>query len=476
MTEVKIDNKTKRTDLTEGPILSKMILFALPIIATSILQQAFNTADMAILGRFVGETAYAAVGSTSTIVGLFIEFFLGFSIGANVVISRFVGNKNAEQTSKAVHTSLCFALLCGILIAIMGIALIQPLLVLTKVPTELAKDATIYLSIYFAGMPIYMLYNFASATFRSVGKTKLPLYCLTIGGVLNVALNVLFVTVFSMKVEGVAIATVLSNVLSLILMLIALKREREDIRFSIKKCKIDKSILGSVIKIGLPSGLLGSVFSISNLCVQSAVNSLGTKVISASSSASNVEIYVQYVGNAFAQTCATFISQNLGAKKQDRCKKIVVTALGVCIAITFVLSIGVYLLSSTILKIFTTDEVVISFARQRMRYTLLFKCVQSVMDIMVGVLQGYGKTFIPASISLIGVCGFRLVWIFTLFNLNPSVDSLFIIYPITWAIASICDVVYFIVCYNKTKREQLTQLQNEQNQISQSQAEMGESV
>ena len=258
---------------------------------------------------------------------------------SGVVISRFIGTRDSEKTSKAVHTSIVFALICGVSIALLGEALIAPLLKLTYVLSELMADAALYLRIYFAGMPLYMLYNFTASVFRSAGKTQIPLYCLTAGGALNVALNVLFVMVFSMKVEGVAIATVIANGFSFILLILALRRERDDIRFSVRKCRMDKSIVFSIVKIGLPSGLLGSVFSVSNLCVQSAVNSLGSKVILASSSASNIEIYVQYVGNAFAQAGATFISQNLGAKDHDRCKRTALTALSVCVSATLVIAV-----------------------------------------------------------------------------------------------------------------------------------------
>ena len=445
--------RIKRENLTEGSIFKLMIAFVLPVFATSVLQQAFNTADMMILGRFVGDEAYAAVGSTSTIVGLFIEFFLGFSIGANVVISRFIGNGNAEKSSKAVHSSLMLALICGSFIALMGMSLTEPMLRLTHVPEELVEDATLYLRIYFAGMPFYMLYNFAAAVFRSVGKTRLPLFCLTVGGALNVVLNAFFVLVLSRGVDGVAMATVISNAVSFVLLIGALRRERDDIRFYFGRCRIDKSILWSIIRIGLPSGFLGSVFSISNLCIQSVVNSLGTKVIAASSSAANIEIYMQYIGNAFAQACATMVSQNLGAGKIDRCKRTLATALSVCMSVTFVISVVVYILSPYLVKIFTLDETVIMYARRRMIYTLLFKVVQCVMDVTVGALQGYGRTLVPASVSMIGVCGLRLLWIFTVFPMFRSVDALFIVYPITWAIASVCDLIYFAVCYKKSKQE-----------------------
>lgn len=423
--------------------MKKLIFFILPLMATSALQQVFNTADMVIVRWFVGEIAYAAVASTGTLIGLFIELFLGFSIGANVVIARCIGEKDCEKTSRAVHTALTFALLGGLVLGAIGLALTNPLLRLTKVPDELMRDAALYLRIYFAGIPIYLLYNFGAAVFRSTGKNKIPLVCLSIGGVLNVLLNLLFTTAFRMGVAGVAVATVLANAVSLTLLLLVLHRESEDIRFDFKKCKADPTILKSILRIGLPSGLLGSIFSISNICVQTAINSLGTQMITASSSAGNIEIYVQYPGNAFAQGCTTMIGQCCGAKKWDRCKQIFYTALPVCMSVTFLISLVVYLLSGSVLRIFTTDPEILALAKERMQFTLLFKCLQCAMDISVGTMQGYGKTTVPACISLIGVCGLRLVWILTLFPLHPTVTMLFVIYPITWLIASGANLIYY---------------------------------
>jgi len=433
----------RRTDFTEGPILRQLIVFILPLIATTALQQLFNTADMIIVRWFVSDTAYAAVGSTGTIVGLFIELFLGFSIGANVMIAKFVGEKNVEQISKGVHTALTLALFCGLLFGGIGLLATEPMLRITRVPDELMADAALYLRIYFIGLPIYLLYNFAAAVFRSVGKNRIPLFCLTVGGVLNVALNLLFTAVWHLGVAGVALATVLSNAVSLCLLVAILSRESEDIRFSFRKCKPDGRILKSILRVGLPSGLLGSVFSISNLCMQTAINSLGTEMITASSSASSVEIYVQYPGNAFAQACTTMIGQCYGARKWQRCKKIFFTALSVCMGTTLLISSGVYLGAPVILRIFTDDPEVISLALERMRFTLLCKCLQSAMDISVGVTQGYGKTTVPAIFSLVGVCGLRLLWIFSIFPHRPTVTVLFMIYPITWLIASTANLIYY---------------------------------
>lgn len=435
----------KRTDFTEGSILRQLIVFILPVMATTALQQLFNTADMVIVRWFVGDTAYAAVGSTGTIVGLFIELFLGFSIGANVTIAKFIGEKNKEQVSRGVHTALTLALFGGLLFGGVGLLAAEPLLRLTKVPPELMADAVLYLRIYFIGLPIYLLYNFAAAVFRSVGKNRIPLFCLTLGGVVNVLLNLLFTALLPLGVAGVALATVLANAVSLVLLIGILRREPSDIRFSFRKLRADRRVLKSILRIGLPSGLLGSIFSISNLCMQTAINSLGTGMILASSSAGNIEIYIQYPGNAFAQACTTMIGQCYGAKKWKRCQRIFFTALSVCMSTTLLISIGVYLGAPFLLCIFTSDPEVIGLALERMQFTLLCKCLQNAMDISVGVTQGYGKTTVPAIFSLVGVCGLRLLWIFSIFPHHPTVTVLFMIYPITWLIASLANLIYYFV-------------------------------
>ena len=433
----------KRTDFTQGPILKRMIVFLLPLMATSALQQLFNTADMVIVRWFVSDTAYAAVGATGTIIGFFIELFLGFSIGANVIIANFIGEKNKEQSSKAVHTALLFALVGGIVIGVIGLSFAKRLLMITRIPTELISDATRYLRIYFAGIPIYLLYNFTAAVFRSIGKNKIPLYCLALGGITNVLLNLLFTAVCHLGIAGVAIATVLANAISLVLLLCVLSHENEDVRFQFERCKADTAILKRILRVGLPSGLLGSIFSISNICTQTAINTLGVSVIEASASAANVEIYVQYLGNAFAQACTTMIGQCYGAGKLKRCKQVFYTALPTCMGATLVISVIVYLLASYVLRIFTVDPVIIALARERMQFTLLFKFIQCAMDISVGVMQGYEKTLIPACISLFGVCGTRLLWIFLVFFPHPALSTLYVMYPITWLIASVANLIYY---------------------------------
>ncbi len=444
--------KNYRKNLTDGPILKKMILFVLPLIATSVLQQLFHTADMSVVGKFVGDGAYAAVGSTGTVVGLFIEFFMGFSIGVNVVIGHAIGKKDDREVSRGVHTAILFSLICGLLIACVGIPLARHMLKWTSVPEEILDMATLYLRIYFGGMPFYMLYNFGAAIFRARGESKIPLYCLLTGGALNVCLNLIFVLVFNMGVEGVAIATVVSNIVSSVLVVVMLTKQTDSIRLCPGKLKLHGSILARIIRIGLPSGFLYSVFSISNLCVQSSINSLGVNVISASSAASNIEIYVQYFGNAFAQAATTFISQNHGAGKLDRCKRVAGLALLLSVVVTTALSFAVYAFGTNFVKIFTNNKEIIKIALLRMRFTLLFKPVQCVMDIMVGCLQGFGRTFATSLISIFVVCGVRVVWIYTYFAAVRTLPGLMVIYPVTWALAAMSHSICYFAVFKKVKR------------------------
>ena len=445
--------KNYKENLTEGPILKKMIFFILPLIATSILQQLFHTADMSVVGRFAGDDAYAAVGSTGTVVGLFIEFFMGFSVGVNVVVGHAIGRKDEGEVSKGVHTAILFSVICGLIIAIIGIPFTRKLLELTSVPREILDMATLYLGIYFCGMPFYMLYNFASAIFRAKGESRIPLYCLIAGGVINVILNLVFVLVFGMGVEGVAIATVISNIVSSFLAVTALIKQNDSIKLHLSKLKLHKTVLVRFIKLGLPSGFLYSVFSISNLIVQSSINSLGVNVISASSATAGIEIYVQYFGNAFAQCATTFISQNYGAAKHERCRKAARLALIMSVLITTALSLAVYSLGTPLIKIFTVNKTIIAIALLRMRYTLLFKPLQSVMDIMVGCLQGYGKTLPTSLISIFVVCGVRIIWIYTYFAKVGTLPALMVIYPITWGLAALShSACYFWVLKRNTQK------------------------
>ena len=328
-------------NFTEGSFCDKLIWFVLPLAFSSIIQQLFHSADTAVVGQFVGKEALAAVGSTAPIVNLFIEFFSGLSVGSNVVIARYIGKNDKERAQAAVHTAICVALFSGIFTAIIGAVFVKYLLILVRTPADIIELSSEYLRIYFFGMPFVMLNNFCGAIFRSNGETKKPLYCLSIAGAINVILNLVFVLKLNAGVSGVAWATVISNGISVCCMLVLLILQNSMITLKLRQLKADADILKQLIRIGLPAGFLCSVFSVSNVLTQSAINSLGTDVVSASGAAVSIEIYLQFFGNAFAQATTTAISQNYGAKKYHRCIQTVKVSLIMCVLITVALSIVV---------------------------------------------------------------------------------------------------------------------------------------
>ncbi len=429
-----------------------MLVFALPLVVTSVFMQLFSTLDMAIAGHFISKQALAAVGSTTIISSLFIEFFLGFSNAANVVISQFIGKGDKENAGRAVHTSVFLSLIFGLGIAAIGLSATRPILTLLSVPEDIFELSAAYLRTYFLGIPFFMVYNFTAAIFRSKGETRLPMLCLVSGSLLKCVLDLLFVAVFNMGVVGMGLATVCANGLSAFMLVIFLIKRKDELRLDLKCIKPKKDIVIALLKIGLPSSFLGSVFSISNICTQSAINSLGTDAIAASTAAASIEIYVQFFGNAFAQAATTFTGQNYGAKRLDRLNRVTVTALVLCNLVSVVLSITAFAFGGSLLKLFVTDAAVITLALSRMKYTLLFKPVQAVMDIMSGCLQGYGYTLVPAIASLFSVCGVRLLWIFLIFPQNRTIDTLMMIYPITQGLAAISHTVCYCLLQRKIKR------------------------
>ena len=445
MNEVKIKESTR---FVEGSLAKEMLRFAAPLLATSILLQLFNTFDSSIAGLFISERALAAVGSTTMISTFFIEFFMGFSNAAGVVISRFMGKGAADRANKAVSTSVIVAFLCGLLIAVTGVLYSRPLLILMKVPDNILDPATVYLKLYLASMPFFMLYQFCATIFRSGGDTKTPMFCLVASGALKVGLDFILVLALDMEILGMALATVLANVFGAVILLFFLARRNDFLRLRLKNLSVDFETVRSLLAIGLPSAFLGSVFSVSNLMVQSAINSLGTDAIAATTAAGNIEIYIQFIGNAFASAAITFTAQNHGAKRVDRLKLIPVIAILLCDAVSLPLSLLSYAFAPTLLRMFVTEGSVITLAILRMRYTLLFKPIQAIMDIMSGTLQGYGYTLVPAVTSIFFVCGVRILWLNTYFAAHPSLGVLMFIYPITQTLASISHML----CYLRVKR------------------------
>lgn len=445
--------KNNRMDMLNGSMMDKIFLFALPLVASSILQQLFNSADVAVVGRYAGKEALAAVGATGPVVGLLINLFVGLSIGANVVTAKYLGQQNEEGVKKSVHTSILLALVSGLILLVVGQVLVKPLLVLMAMPEEVLPLATLYMRIYFIGMPFIMLYNFGSAILRSIGDTKRPLFCLFVSGIINLLLNLFFVIVCGMSVEGVAIATVTSNVVSSGLVVLFLVKENSAIHLDLKALAINKRILTEVAGIGIPAGVQGMVFSFSNVCIQGALNSFGPVAMAGSAAAINFEYYTYYVLNAFSQTCTTFVSQNMGADNIKRCGQIVLRIVITSALAVAAVSLVFVAFDRPLLSIFTKDEAVMQYGLIRMHTILLFQVINSMIEVFSGALRGMGHSAVPACMALAGVCGFRLLYVFTYFQNHRTIENLFRVYPMSWAITGLAVSLCFIILYIKKYKE-----------------------
>lgn len=439
--------------MTNGPLLGKMVRFAIPLMLSSILQLLFNAADVIVVGRYAGAEALAAVGSTGSMTNLLLNLFIGLSVGANVLAARYYGARDYENCQETVHTSILLSLIGGVILAVIGVLLAHPLLLLMGSPEDVIDKATLYMQIYFAGMPVNMLYNFGSAIMRAQGDTKRPLYFLIISGVVNVILNLFMVIVLHMGVAGVAIATVVSQAISALLVLNCLMRSDGPLRVDLHQLRLYKDKVIGMIHVGIPAGLQGMVFSISNVLIQSSINSFGSVAMAGNTAAANIEGFI-YVGmNAMYQTALSFSAQNMGAKQYDRMKKVTIQSVAMAGIIGVVLGTAAYLLRNPLLSIYSDSEEVIRFGCLRMEIiaTTYFLC--GMMDTMVGNLRGLGYQFMPMIVSLTGACGLRVIWIFTVFALNRTLTTLYLCYPISWFITMSAHIVCYIVVRRKFDRE-----------------------
>lgn len=436
------------SDLTSGSIVDKVLLFAIPLMLTSMLQQLFNATDIAVVGKFASMEAMAAVGSNTPVVSLLVNFFVGISVGTNVLIAHNIGARAPEKAKRAVRTSMGFALVAGVFVAVLGNLIAVPIIDILGVPPEVKEYSLTYLRLYFSGVPFIMLYNFEAAIFRSNGNTRTPLICLFIGGVFNVAANLFFVLVLGMDVDGVAIATVLANVISSMLLLHFLRVEDSIIHVNIAKIRIDRDDLISILKIGMPAGLQSAVFSISNICIQSGINSLGATYMAASSAAFNIEIFAFFVVNSFTQTLVTFVGQNYGAGKYARCREIVRKTLMVSWTFTMVLSALLLIFARPLLGLFTNEPEVIEAGMLRVKLLLYAETLNVLMDNLSGAMRGLGKSLVPALTTLICVCGVRIIWVFTGFRIYHSWLSIMIVFPVSWAV----NAAFIIIGYLYTRK------------------------
>lgn len=424
-------------DILNGSMWDKILRYALPVAATGILGQLFNASDIAIVGNFAqGDTvaAVAAVGANGPVIGLLLNIFIGIALGANVVIANAIGRGDSNTVSRAVHTSIVAAVIGGIIVGALGQLVAEPVLSMLQVPEDVFPLALKYMRIYLLGLPVIFLYNFEAAIFRSAGDTKTPLIALALSGVLNVILNLFFVIVLNKTVDGVAIATVLANVVSSVVLLRRLLRSELFIHVEFKDLRIDWKILWRILKIGVPAGIQGAVFSLSNIVVQSAINSLGKVTMAASSAAFNVEVMAYYILNSFGQACTTFVGQNYGAGQIDRCRKalklcliesVIATACAVCIALLS----GKYLIA-----LFNNDPEVIRLGMVRMKFIFMSYIFSTIYDCMSGYMRGFGISLTPALLTIFGVCGTRIIWIYTVFPASQTFETIMQVYPISLAI------------------------------------------
>lgn len=443
--------KSKSKNLTEGTLWDRILIFALPLALTGILQQLFNATDIAVVGNFVGSTAMAAVGANTPLVNLFINFFNGISLGANVVIADAIGRNNKDRVSKAIHTAILLSIAGGVLILILGETLAKYILSLMSVPSDVIDMASLYLKIYSLGMPVIILYNFLAAIFRSMGDTRTPLFALIFGGISNVFFNIFFVVVCHMTVDGVALGTVISNAVSSIILLVKLSGAEEPYKFHFSMLRYDTSSLKSMLSIGVPSGVQGMVFSLSNIIVQSAINSLGSDVMAGSSAAFNVEIMGYFILNSFGQACTTFTAQNNGAGKQDRCKKSLFWAIMLGYAFTIAFCAISLVFSHSILSLFSADENVINVGITRMSYIYIGYLFSVLQETLTGFLRGYGYSLVPAICVLVGVCGTRILWVHSYFWLHTTFASLVMVYPVSLSITA--SAVFLTLLYYLSKRK-----------------------
>lgn len=423
-------------DMVNGSLGDKIIKYAIPLAITGILQQLFNAADLAVVGHFSGKEAMAAVGSNAPVIGLLVNLFVGISLGSNVIIAKSIGQRDNENISRAVHTSVVVALLGGVFLAVLGEFLAPEIVKMLDVPKDVYPLAVKYLRIYLAGMPVILLYNFEAAIFRSCGNTQTPLTALVVSGILNVVLNLFFVVGLEMDVDGVAAATVLSNLISSVILFAALMKTELAIRINLRKLWIHGNVLGQILKIGIPAGIQGMIFSFANLIIQSAVNSLGTTIMAASSAAFNLEVFSYYIMNSFSQACTTFVGQNYGAGKGDRCRKVLKFCLLQSFVSTAVSSILILLFSTPLLALFNTDPDVIAAGRIRLEYIFFAYIFSFAQEGLSGYLRGFGVSFIPAACAVVGICGVRLTWVFTVFRQRPSFTTVMQVYPLSLGITA----------------------------------------
>lgn len=441
--------KSYEIDMCSGPLLPRILLFAFPLICSGVLQLLFNAADIIVVGRFAGSHAMAAVGATSSLIALLVNFFIGISVGANVLIARFCGGGDYDDAQETVQTALWTAVAGGVLLVVIGVAAARPMLEWMATPDEVLDQAVLYMRLYFLGMPATMLFNFGAAVLRAVGDTRRPLYFLLISGVANVCCNLFFVIRLGMGVAGVAAATVIAQCISAGLIVLCLTRMDGMCHVDLKNIHFHRDKFSRMMLIGLPAGLQSVIFNISNVLIQSSVNSFGATVVAGNTAASNIEGFVYISMNALYQTSLSFTSQNLGARQFKRIDQILVRCLVIVTVIGLVMGNGAHLLGPHLLGIYSDEADVIAFGMERLGVVAVTYALCGVMDVVAGSVRGLGYSILPMLVSIVGACLFRVVWIFTVFRMLHTQFSLYVSYPISWVLT----IAAHLVCYCIVRRK-----------------------
>ena len=448
----------EQVNMTEGALLPKVLRFSLPLAATGVLQLLFNAADVIVVGKFAGATALAAVGATTALINLLVNAFMGISVGVNILVARYLGCREDERVRACVHTAFALSLLLGLVVMAAGLTLSTPMLELMKTPKDVLPLSSLYLRIYFLGIPGTIMYNFGAALLRAFGDTKRPMLFLTISGIVNACLNLFFVIVCGMSVDGVATATVISQYISLFLVVRCLRRSEGLSHLELKSIRLNREESLRMIQIGLPAGLQSTLFSIANVLIQSSVNSFGASVVAANTAAASIEGFVYTAMNSVFHAAITFTSQNLGAGKIDRIKKVLTACLTTVLMIGLPLNLICYLFGPNLLSIYVssadaTYEHVIHYGVIRLHRIGCIYFLCGIMDVMTGVLRGVGYSLLPMIVSLLGACAFRILWVMTVFAAAPSMTCLMLSYPVSWLLTFSVLVVIFLVLWRRLRRQ-----------------------
>ena len=452
MSEKRSKNKYE-IDMCNGTIMDKLITFAIPLMLSSVLQLMFNAVDIIVVGRFSGSQALAAVGSTTALINVFVNLFIGISLGANVLAARFYALEMKKEMSETVHTSITFALISGLVVAVLGVALARFALEIMATPDDVINKSVLYMRIYFCGMPFFMLYNYGAAVLRAVGDTKRPLLFLVISGVTNAVLNLFLVIVFHLDVAGVGIATVISQCISCILVLRCLHHTESSYQLRFSKLCFKTKYLRQIFAVGVPAGIQSTVINLSNAMLQSSVNSFGSIAMAGYTAANNIIGFLYVSVNSVTQACMSFTSQNFGVKKWKRMDKVLIDCIILSVSVALILGSSAYLLGPKLLHIYSKQEDVIACGMEIMAYTTITYFLCGLMDLFPGALRGMGHSTVPMILSIIGTVGMRIIWIYLLFPEHRSLTFLFLSYPVSWIATILMQVVCFWFVRKKIHRE-----------------------